>query len=302
MMQNHAGAPHGDLEYQLLQLNHLTGRTQELSDHYNATVQRYTPADRPMKNILTQPALIGLSLAIAFGVTSLGAINLYLMLVPALVVGVGMLGLGGYGILRGGSLRPHAPFMIASGALLLFMIFVGGRLSVGPWLMLLALAAPAYLGLRWRNARCERLNQDIAVANDDARARAWQAASAELVPIEQELNSLQQAFADGNYASWYPERYLDPQSVAALWQIVHDRRARDITEAVNQHVQDQHNHHMRSSADQQAAMAQMQLQAQRNTERAVNIHGALNLGMQAFQGARTRQAINAPRTFFIRKY
>lgn len=300
-MHTDESAARADLEHSLAQLAHLTGRIQELHAQHDAVVQRHTRPDRPLRSALSRSSMLIISVAVAVGLFVLASSSIYLLLVPSLVAAAAMLVAGLYGLVRGGPMRRLAPFMLVTAVVLLVLLFFPVWIPMRPWLLLLALGVAVFIGLKVRNVHTERFNRHIMEVNGAARIESRHAAEAELAPIQQEVHALQQAFHQGDYSAWFPEKYLDPHSVYALWEIVHDGRAWNIKEAVNQHVQDLHNQYMRSSADQQMAMAQMQLAQQEKTERAVHVASALNLGMQAFQGSRTRAAIKAPRTVYIRR-
>lgn len=154
----------------------------------------------------------------------------------------------------------------------------GSLLSIG--LLLLV-----YVPFRLHDARLPYINRRIEQRNQDARDAAYRAAYSELVPIEQEISAVRWLYREGNYSLWFPEKYLDTTSVAGIWNIIHDYRASNIQEAINQYVQDLHNQFMRDTAQQQV------VEQQRNT-RAAQIASVMNIGMQAFQGAATRATIN----------
>lgn len=303
------GAARTALQDGLGQLSGLLKRTSDANGRYDAVMSRYLRPDKPMwRPWGTKRVLIGIVAAII--VIGLNTVSIDLFMYAALATALALAVGGVFLLVRGGPARHHAIFVLGNSAIIVFLIFVAGRvvgLRLSAWLLAAALVAAVLLAVAVRDAYLPVANQRIIERNQGARESAFSEASSELAPIEKEVADIQRSYRAGGYRKWFPEKYLDIASVNALWHIVHDARADTLKEAINLYLQDLHNQYMRDAADQQAAIAQMQLAEQQRTTRAVQIGSVMNVGMQAFQGslirstmqaegAATRAAINAPKT------
>lgn len=151
--------------------------------------------------------------------------------------------------------------------------------------------ASAFTLMLLHNAYVPVANNKIAQENNRKLTSARKLASGEIAPVATELDRIREAYAKGNFAELMPEKYNNIESVHALLDIVKDHRASTIQEAVNCYVEDMHREYMRKFADRQIAISELQLEEQKRTTRAVHFANVMNIGMQAFQGARTRAAI-----------
>lgn len=205
-MHTDESAARADLEYSLAQLAHLTGRIQELHAQHVAVVQRHTRPDRPLRSALSRSSMLIISVAVAVGLFVLASSSIYLLVVSSLVAAVAMLSAGLYGLVRGGRLRRLAPAMLVTAVVLAAVVFFPGWIPMRPWLLLLALGVAVFIGLKVRNVHTERSSQHIMEANRAARIESRRTAAAELAPIEQEVHALQQAYHEGGYSAWFPEK------------------------------------------------------------------------------------------------
>lgn len=134
-------------------------------------------------------------------------------------------------------------------------------------------------------------NYRISQENQRRFKSSMEAARNEIAPVAKELDQVRGAYAHGNYAELIPQKYNNIDSIHALLEIVRDHRASTMQEAVNCHVEDLHRQYMRHFADRQVALSQLQFEEQRRNTRSVRFANVMNVGMQAFQGARTRATI-----------
>ena len=286
-----------NLDNSLSRLYRLLDRIEKAQANYDQVLMRYLKPDQELKKPIGKKRIrIGIVAAVlVFVVDYVSKNNLILGLV-SLITGIVLVPVFRKLSKDRGPLPRSLVILMAcdAGALLLgsVALFTGidhnGYLLIIGWLLL------AYIPFKVYDARLPYINGRIQQRNQDARDAAYQAASSELEPIEQEISAVQRLYRDGNYSLWFPEKYLDTASVSAIWSIVHDHRASNIQEAINQYVQDLHNQFMRDAAQQQI------VEQQRNA-RATQIASVMNIGMQAFQGAATREAINTPRTVRVEK-
>lgn len=293
-MHNEA-ASHGSLKDGLAEISSLLNRINVANERYNAVMDRYLPAEKPMQSPWGRKRLrIGIFAAI--GVIALNALSTNLFLYAAFALAAALVAGGVLLLVRGGGAKSYPFMLFGNAAVIVILIFSGGNL-VGLRLTALLLAAAMVAGVILavvsRDSYLSVVNQRIAEVNRSARADAFTAATAELETIDNEISDIQQAYQAGGYSSWFPQKYLEFDSVNALWHIINNGRADSLKEAINLHLQDLHHAYMRTAADHQAAMAQAQLAEQERTSRAVHAASVMNVGMQALQGSLTRSAIQA---------
>lgn len=134
-------------------------------------------------------------------------------------------------------------------------------------------------------------NREIELRNSTELEIATRNSEQEIQRVEAEVADIQRAFHAGNFQTLVPAKFMDYESVAALWEILDELRADTLKEAITHLVQDRHNAYMRSSADRQIALSQMQLDEQQRQTRNAQMYHMMDMGMQAFQGSRTRKTI-----------
>lgn len=290
-----------NLENSLSRLYQLLDRIEKAQANYDQVLMRYLKPEQELKKPFGKKRIrIGilawvLVFVVSYALYSISKNDLILAFV-GLIAGI-ILVAAFLKFLKDQEILPRSLVILmlsAAAALIVGSVTVLTGDESGGYLLAIGLLVLVYVPFRMYDARLPYINGRIQRRNQDAHDAAYQAASSELVPIEQEISAVQRLYRDGNYSLWFPEKYLDTASVSAIWNIVHDHRASNIQEAINQYVQDLHNQFMRDAAQQQI------VEQQRNT-RATQIASVMNIGMQAFQGAATREAINTPRTVRVEK-
>lgn len=283
-----------DLRDRLGRLYSLLERMKDANASYEAVMSRYLPQDKPLrKQWGDKPALIYVVLFIVFILLVNISVELYLIAIMGAVL-VSLVG-GVTLLVRGGPAKRFAWLLFGAAALTFIclvgrLVFFDGLMGL---LVVASLTVMVVLAVRIRNVYVSVANERIVESNQSARDAALNRASSELAPIRQEVSDIQHSYNAEGYQEWFPKKYLTMESVSAMWHIVNDARADTIKDAVNLYIQDCHNQHMRQAADQQTAIAQMQLEEQRRTTRSVQTAAMLNLGMQAFQGSLTRSTLRS---------
>ncbi|MEW1963881.1 hypothetical protein AB0302_00510 [Micrococcus sp. NPDC078436] len=221
-------------------------------------------------------------------------------------IGVVAIALGAYWMTHSaGSARVLSSILIAVGAMIDLLLLVPAITHIEPADFTLPLLAAGLilapiLAIAIREKRLPEVNASIAERNEQMRTHAISTAEPELRPVREQIQALNAAYTQGGFDDWFPHRYMSGDVVAVLHELVRDRRADTLSEAIREYETILHRQDMAARLDAQAAQAERHAAAQARRDAII---GGASFGMQIYQGSATRRAIRqaaaTPRTVYL---